>query len=417
MSIRLLSLAALLAGSAAFAADALTWPQWRGPGRDCSTAGPAWPDTLQGDALKQIWRVELGDGYPGPVVAPDRVFVAETKGRKEEVVRALDRKSGKQLWEFGWEGAMSVPFFAARNGSWIRSTPAYDGDSVYVAGMRDVLVCLDATSGKQRWKADLVARYKTKLPAFGFVCSPLVDDTGVYVQAAASLLKLDRKTGETLWRTLTDEGGMWDSAFSSPVKATLAGKSQLLVQTRKKLCGVDPDDGKELWAQKIPAEKGMNILTPVVHGQGVFTSAYAAKSYLFTVAKEGEALKARQEWAIGGDANMTSPVVVGGHAYFLLRNQRLTCVDLKAGKTRWTTAKAFGQYMSMAVRKDRILALDQRGILYLIKANPEKFDLLDERKISKQETWGHLAVCGDEVYVREQKALAVYRWQAVKEEK
>jgi len=30
--------------------------------------------------------------------------------------------------------------------------PAYDGDSLYVAGMRDVLVCLDAKTGKQRWR-------------------------------------------------------------------------------------------------------------------------------------------------------------------------------------------------------------------------------------------------------------------------
>jgi hypothetical protein len=64
----------------------------------------------------------------------------------------------------------------------------------------------------------------------------------------------------------------------------------------------------------------------------------------------------------------------------------------------------------MVARKDRILALDQRGILYLIRANPEKFDLLDQRRVSDEETWAHLTLCGDELYVRELNALAVYRW-------
>src|SRR5262245_543179 len=61
----------LLAGFA-WSADAAdgpaTWPQWRGPTRDGQVSGPAWPTTLQGDALKLLWRVELGPGYSGPVV-------------------------------------------------------------------------------------------------------------------------------------------------------------------------------------------------------------------------------------------------------------------------------------------------------------------------------------------------------------
>ncbi len=193
-----------------------TWPQWRGPSRDGIVGGPAWPTALKGDGLQRLWRVELGEGYPGPIVTEDRVFVVETKDQKEEVVRALDRRTGKQLWESNWTGAMKVPFFASANGSWARSTPAYDGGCLYVGGMRDVLVCLDAKTGKERWKADLMNRYKAPLPAFGLVCSPLVVGDAVYVQAAASLLKLDRKTGKTVWRALQDAGGTSGSAFSSP---------------------------------------------------------------------------------------------------------------------------------------------------------------------------------------------------------
>jgi len=415
---RLVPLAvAVCLGSSLFAADTpATWPQWRGPTRDGKVGGPAWPDKLSPDHLTQTWRVDLGPGYPGPIVAEDRVFVAETKDRKWEVVRALDRKTGKPLWEAQWDGAMTVPFFAASNGSWIRSTPAYDGECLYVAGMCDLLVCLDAKTGKERWKVDFKERYKSPLPAFGCVCSPLVQGDDLYLQAGASFVKLDKKTGATIWRTLVDDGGMYGSAFSSPAMATIQSKPQVLVQTREKLAGVDPADGKVLWSKDVPAMRGMNILTPVAYGDAVFTSAHSAKSYLFAIGKDGDALTAKEAWTTKDQAYMASPVVIDGHAYLLKRGradtrQPMICIDLARGETKWTSDKEFGQYCSMAVQGDKILALDNNGMLRLIRATPEKFDLLDERQISEQQTWAHLAVCGDEVFVREQNGIAAFRWK------
>jgi hypothetical protein len=64
----------------------------------------------------------------------------------------------------------------------------------------------------------------------------------------------------------------------------------------------------------------------------------------------------------------------------------------------------------MVAHGDKILALDNRGMLFLLKANPQKMEVLDERKLSDQETWGHLAVVGNELFVRELKALSAWRW-------
>lgn len=387
------------------------WPQWRGPTRDCKVGGPKWPESLQGDRLQLLWRVKLGPGYPGPIVAADRVFVAETRDKKDEVVRALDRKTGKELWTAEWAGALSVPFFAKANGDWIRSTPAHDGKNLYVAGMRDVLVCLDGQTGKVRWRFDFVKELGTKLPDFGFVCSPLLDDKAVYVQAGAALVKLDRQSGKLLWRVLEENEGMMSSAFSSPVFATLGGKRQVLVQTRQKLAGVDPESGAVLWTQPVPSFRGMNILTPLAHDGGVFTSSYGGKAFLFRPAVKDGRFDVETAWTNKAQAYMTSPVVVGGHAYLLLKNQRFACIELKTGRECWTTAEGFGQYWSMAVQGDRILALDERGELLLLRANPERFELLDRRKISDAPAWGHLAVCGDEIFVRELNAIAAYRWK------
>ncbi len=413
--------AMMLAATQVQSADSPSaWPQWRGPSRDGKVEGAAWPERLQGKALQLLWRVELGPSYSGPIVAPDRVFVTETRDKTEEVVRALDRKSGKELWQVHWKGAVTVPAYARSNGEWIRSTPAYDGQAVYVGGMRDVFVCLEAKDGQERWRVDFPAQFKTPVPTLGLVSSPLVDGEAVYIVASAALAKVDKRSGKILWRSVEDKdkGDAYASAVSSPVMATLAGKRQVLVQNRKTLAGVDPDTGDIFWHREVPSFRGTNIITPTVYGDhSVITSAFGGRTLRLDVTAKDSTLQVRTGWDNPAQGYMSSPLVIGDHLYMHLRNQRFTCLDLRTGKERWTTSGAFGKYWSMVAQKDRILALDQRGILYLIRANPEKLDLLDQRRLSDAETWAHLAVCGDELYVRELNALAVYRWTAAPPEK
>ena len=107
---------------------------------------------------------------------------------------------------------------------------------------------------------------------------------------------------------------------------------------------------------------------------------------------------------------MSTPVVVEGHVYMHLQNQRFACIELATGETTWTS-EPFGKYCSLVRQADRILALDQEGELLLLKANPETFELLDRRKVSDEETWAHLAVSGDELFVRELNALSAFQWK------
>jgi outer membrane protein assembly factor BamB len=388
------------------------WPQWRGPTRDGIVAGPAWPDSLQGDALKQVWRVDnLGPSYSGPIVTADRVFLTQTVDKKTEVVTAHDRKTGKELWRTSWPGSITVPFFATKNGSWIRSTPAYDGKTLYVAGIKDLLVALDGDTGKVLWQFDFVKEFEAPPPDFGFVCSPLVDEAGVYVQAGGSFAKLDKKTGKLLWRSLKDGGGMMGSAFSSPVFAKLAGKEQVLVQTRTKLAGIDRESGKELWTKDIPSFRGMNILTPIPHGKdGIFTSTYGGNTRLLRLREDGSNFAVEDAWRLKYEGNMSTPVVVAGHAYLLGKDRRLLCVNLETGKEAWGTDERFGEYWSLVANQDRLLALDNRGTLYLLKANTKEYDPLDKRKIADSETWAHLAICGEELFIRDLRGLTAWRW-------
>ncbi len=145
------------------------WTQWRGPNRDGQIARSEWPNSLSHHSLKELWSTDLAEGYASPVLTTDLVFSVETRDKKEEVVRAFDRNTGEQQWEFATSGAMKVPFYAARNGSWARSTPATDGDYLYVLSMLDVLTCLDVKTGKEIWQVDFKERESTQKPPFGGV--------------------------------------------------------------------------------------------------------------------------------------------------------------------------------------------------------------------------------------------------------
>ncbi len=387
------------------------WPQWRGPSRDGQITGSEWPADLKPGQLDRQWRVPLGPSYSGPIVTGDRVFTTETKEKKTEVVHALDRSTGKELWRQEWEGAMTVPFFAKSNGDWIRATPAFDGESLFVAGMRDVLVALDAQTGAIRWRKDFVAELKTPLPAFGNVSSPLVDGDALYVQSGGAVARLKKQSGEVVWRALESADAMNGSPFASPVLATLAGKRQLVAQTRTELAGLDPDTGAVLWRQTIEAFRGMNILTPTVVGDRVITSAYGGKTHAFDLTGDtGKGFALREAWQFKAQGYMSTPVIVDGHAYLHLRNQRALCLDLKTGAEKWTTADGFGKYWSLVANGNRILALDERGELLLLRANPDQFDLADRRKVSEADTWAHLAVVGNQLFIRELSGLSAWNW-------
>ena len=391
-------------------AEASAWSQWRGPSRDGNLAGPAWPADLAG--LEKLWRVELGKGYASPIVDGDRVFVAETVDGKREAVRALSRTDGRELWRASWPGEGKVPFFAAANGDWIRATPLYDDDALYVGGMEEVLVKLDAATGDQIWRVDFPARFATKVPDFGFVSSPLIDGEHLFVQAANSLVKLDKQTGETVWRALENDGSIMRSgAFSSPVLATIAGRRQLVVQTRERLNGLDPETGEELWSQPVPSFRGMNILTPTVVGDRILTSSYRNKTFLYGISDGPEGMTSSLLWTHKSAGYMSSPVVIGGHAYLHLGSGRLVCLDLETGTERWVS-EPFGKYWSMVARGDRILALNELGELFLIAASPDRFEVLDRRSIADSSTWAHLAVLGDELVVRDLDGVAAFRWTA-----
>jgi outer membrane protein assembly factor BamB len=387
------------------------WNQWRGPERSGMIRAKTWPTSISGDRLKQVWSVRLAPSYSGPIVVGDRVYTTETKDKRYEVVSAFDRLNGKLLWSTKWEGSMSVPFFARANGDWIRSTPIVDNDRIYVGGMRDVLVCLNIDTGNEIWKVDFPQMLGSAVPSFGFVCSPMIDGEYLYVQAGGAFCKLNKSTGTLIWKSLEDGGGMYGSAFSSPVIAEIAGVRQAVVQSRTHLSGVELETGKVLWTFEIPAFRGMNIITPIVQDNHLFVSAYGGTTqWIQVIRTESGEFKLSQVWNLPAQGYMNSPIVIDGHVYMHLRNQRFACYDLATGRETWRS-KPMGKYASMIVNGDKILALDERGELLLIRTNPKQFELLSSRTVG-DDSWAHLAIRGNQIFVRNLNELVAFEWQS-----
>lgn len=87
-----------------------------------------------------------------------------------------------------------------------------------------------------------------------------------------------------------------------------------------------------------------------------------------------------EAWRHKAQGYMSTPVVIDGVAYNHLKSQRVMAIEVETGRELWTSYESFGKYWSLVASGDRILALDQRGVLFSLRANKEKLDVLDQRK-------------------------------------
>ena len=125
------------------------WPQFRGPNRDGKSADTNLLKQWDADGPALAWKVSgLGTGYSSLSIGGDRLFtMGDIEG--SQYVIALSAADGKQLWKAKvgpiWQDGYPGP----------RATPTVDGALVYSLGTEGDLVCLEAATGKERWRKNL----------------------------------------------------------------------------------------------------------------------------------------------------------------------------------------------------------------------------------------------------------------------
>src|SRR5258708_40265429 len=111
-----ISKASLFAASSLLASTATLlaqdWPQWRGANRDGKTTGFTAPETWP-QQLAQKWKITVGIGDSTPALVGDKLY-AFSRQDTNEVILCLDAASGKTLWEIQYPADHGVTVPPAR---------------------------------------------------------------------------------------------------------------------------------------------------------------------------------------------------------------------------------------------------------------------------------------------------------------
>jgi hypothetical protein len=202
------------------------WPQWQGPDRTAHSKETGllkeWPK--EGPPL--AWKIKgLGGGDSTPSIAAGRIYGMSHRG-EEEFVWALSEKDGKEIWAVRIAPAHAQNFPQSKEGP--ASTPTVDGDRIYLMGLAGNVACLQATDGKILWQRNLVADFGGRNPMWNFRESPLVDGDKVICTpggAGATMVALNKLTGETIWKTALPASSGAETASAAPGGATPGGSA------------------------------------------------------------------------------------------------------------------------------------------------------------------------------------------------
>lgn len=388
-----------------FVATQLTaadWPQYRGARIDGSSPEKiltTWP----AEGPRVVWKATLGPSFGSFAVSDGKAlcFIQRSvEQTNREVAIALDIASGKEIWAV----ALGKATYDKQGGDGPRSTPTVDGKRVYFLGAYQVLTCLDADTGKQIWRHDIVAEFGGKIIKWNNAASPMLEGDLIYVNgggAGQAFLAFDKADGKVVWKSEDDA-----PTHSSPVPATIHGVRQIVFLTQKGLVSVEPKTGKVLWRHSYRFETS-TASSPIVSGDIVYCSAaYNVGAGACKITKTGDTFTATELWRKPGELqnHWTSPVCKDGYIYGLYgRGQQsgapLKCIEIATGKEMWSR-DGFGGGGATILVDGNVLVQCDRGPLVLVAAKPEAYQELARAQIYGNKCWTMPVVSDGKIYAR-----------------
>jgi outer membrane protein assembly factor BamB len=395
-----------------------TWPQWRGPNRDGVAPNAKLPAKWPAEPPAARWKVPVGVGYAGPVVAGGKVFALGRDDQGNERCLCFGADTGKELWKVEYPESFQPPDPTAGKGP--NSTPTVDRDRVYTLGLGGMLHCIEIATGKVLWKHDCRKEFwgvvkNEKLgddawfPPCGCATGPLVDGDTVVVavggKKAGAFTAFDRATGNIVWKALEDR-----SSYASPLIASPGGVKQMIGFTGTRMVGLRHADRTLLWDVPFKALYDQTIVTPVVWKDLVVISGEARPTTAWRLVNSGDGVRKEEAWKSDDlKSYLTTPVVVGDHLVgHDMRTGKLACVKLETGETAWTSPRVPGKCHSLVVAGTAVLVLNSEGELFVFRASPEEYEQLAKWKVSDTGSWSHLAVDGNRLYVKDKDTLYCY---------
>jgi len=385
--------------------DPKNWAQWRGP--DMTGVSRTAKPPIEWSETKNIrWKAQIpGRGSSSPIVYGNRVYLLTAipvgvtgdaqhaprgampqRGVHQFKVLAIDRKTGKTVWE--QVAREEEPHESAHgdNGTWASSSAITDGEHVIAYFESRGLYAYDM-NGKPIWNADFGD--KKMRNQFGEGSTPVLHGNTLIVvwdhlNQPSYVIALDKRTGKELWRVDHPEMDTW----ATPLVVTHEGGQQVVVNAMNRVRSYDLQTGTVVWEG--PGTT-MNVIPSPVFGNGMvfIMSGFRGnnlKAIRLADAKGDVSTSGAIAWQLDRDTPyVPSPLLYDNILYFLKTNNGLlSAFDAGTGKPHYQVqriAKAPGEVFSSPVGADgRVYITSRDGVTTVIRHGPT-YDVLAENTL------------------------------------
>ena len=388
------------------AASTPAWPQWGGPNRNFKVAAQGIKETWPAGAPKRLWSRPLGEGHSAILVEQGRLYTMYSKGNREVII-SLDAETGKTVWEFPYEANTSGLDLSAGSGP--HSTPLIAGNLIYAVGVKGTMHALDKNNGRMVWKHDLYSELGGFLDGRGYSPSPVAYRNTVIVpvggRSGQCLMAFDQRTGAVVWKNIN-----FTPAPASPMIINVGGQDQIVHCGQNEIYGADATNGALLWSYTHKTDFGLNISTPVwdpSDGLLFISSAYGTGSRGIRLTRSGDQTTVTQVWANNrvkihfGNAVRVGDLAYGsssdsGPAFF-------TAINVKNGKVAWKD-RAFAR-ASFIYADNKFVILDEDGELAIASPGQSGLKVHAKAPVMKKVSWTVPTLSGTKLYLRDRGTI------------
>jgi len=401
-------LAACLAALLLPSLVAANWPQWRGPDMNGVSAEKNLP--LKWSATENVaWKLAMPDRSGStPIVWGSRVFLNVAEGDALSLW-CVDRAKGTVLWKRPL-GSGNVKM---RKHNMSSPSPVTDGRSVWVMAGTGVLKSFDF-EGRELWSRDIQKDYGQFGLMWGYASSPLLYEDALFVQVLHGMntddpsyvLRIDKKTGKTVWRVERPTDAVRESpdAYTTPALLRVGKTTEIVVSGADYVTGHDPATGKELWrAGGLNPEREANfriVASPIVYDGLVHVPTRVRPLLTFRAGGRGDITKSHLVWSTVNGPDVPTPVTDGKYFYIVNDRGIVWCLDAKTGKEVYAQQRLKpGTYSGSPVLADgRVYVTSEDGITTVFKAGPQ-FEVLAENNLGEY-CLSSPAVSGGQIFIR-----------------
>ena len=388
-----------------------SWPRFLGPRGDNVSIETglltSWPD----GGPRLLWTAAgIGQGYASVTLANGRIYTAGNLGNKT-VVSALDL-DGTVVWQKPNGAAWTKDYPGTRG------TPTIDGDRVYYESPLGELACRSTADGGEVWRKNILEEFQGAVPRWALAESVLIDGDRLICCPGgrkASVVALDKRTGETLW-TAADSGD--NAGYASPILVKCQGRRIVLTMTDKALIGVDADAGELLFRHEHRTQYDINATAPLYYDGKVFiTSGYGSEAELLAIRVDGKTAAVERVWTSKElDNHFGGVALLDGRIYGSTFKGAWLCLNWSDGR-QLSSERGVGKG-SLTAAEGLLYTLGEKGSMAIVRPEADKMTVLSRFQIptaGEDVSWAYPVICGGRLYIRHGEHIYAYDVSAARE--